>query len=92
MAGPYGKCLNAILTHEVVPGAVVQTDDEIEGFIRGTVDTVFHPVGTAAMLPRESGRAVDTSLKVYGMVNIRVINASIIPIHLLALSMQLQEK
>ncbi|KAF7341597.1 GMC oxidoreductase [Mycena sanguinolenta] len=76
--------LSAVFTREVLPGAGIQTDDEIKDYIRSTVDTVFHPIGTASMLPRELGGVVDPSLKVYGTSNLRVVDASIIPIHLSA--------
>lgn len=39
----------------------------------------FHPISTAAMMPKEVGGVVDTSLKVYGTSNIRVVDASIVP-------------
>ena len=39
----------------------------------------FHPVGTAAMMPREKGGVVDSSLKVYGTRNVRVVDASVLP-------------
>ncbi|KAJ7763563.1 alcohol oxidase [Mycena maculata] len=78
------QSLNTVLTREVLPGTAVETDDEIRDFIRTTVNTAHHPLGTAAMLPREDGGVVDPSLKVYGTFNIRVIDASIIPIHLSA--------
>ncbi|KAK8021998.1 Glucose oxidase 2 [Apiospora rasikravindrae] len=39
----------------------------------------FHPVGTAAMMPREVGGVVDSQLKVYGTSNVRVVDASILP-------------
>lgn len=39
----------------------------------------FHPVGTASMMPRELGGVVDTSLKVYGTSNVRVVDASVLP-------------
>ncbi|KAJ7627823.1 alcohol oxidase [Mycena polygramma] len=76
--------LSAVVTREIIPGPAVQTDDEIKDFIRSTIDTVFHPIGTAAMLPREDSGVVDPSLKVYGTANVRVIDASIIPIQLSA--------
>ncbi|KAJ7649046.1 alcohol oxidase, partial [Mycena polygramma] len=76
--------LSAVVTREIIPGPAVQTDDEIKDFIRSTIDTVFHPIGTAAMLPREDRGVVDPSLKVYGTANVRVIDASIIPIQLSA--------
>ncbi|KAE9406056.1 GMC oxidoreductase [Gymnopus androsaceus JB14] len=34
--------------------------------------TIFHPVGTAAMLPLEDGGVVDANLLVYGTTNLRV--------------------
>lgn len=39
----------------------------------------FHPVATAAMMPREKGGVVDASLKVYGTSNVRVVDASVLP-------------
>ncbi|KAJ7623848.1 GMC oxidoreductase [Mycena polygramma] len=77
------ESLSAVV-HEIVPGAGIQTDDEIGTFIRNTVGTVFHPIGTASMLPRDAGGVVDSSLKVYGTSNLRVIDASILPIHISA--------
>ncbi|KAJ7259668.1 GMC oxidoreductase [Mycena rebaudengoi] len=76
--------LKHVMTQEVVPGPEIQTDEEIKEFIRSTVSTVFHPIGTASMLPRDQGGVVDTSLRVYGTANLRVVDASIIPIQVSA--------
>lgn len=59
---------------ETAPGPGVQTDDELIEYIRNTVQTTFHPVGTASMLPREKNGVVDSDLKVYGTENLRVVS------------------
>ena len=48
--------------------------------MRNNVNTFYHPVGTCAMLPRKDGGVVDPALKVHGTQNLRVVDASIIPI------------
>ncbi|KAF9018358.1 alcohol oxidase [Hymenopellis radicata] len=52
--------------------------------ITSNFSPVFHPIGTAAMLPKELGGVVDTHLRVYGTVNLRVVDASILPLHFTA--------
>ncbi len=59
---------------EFQPGAVVQTDDEWLAYCRETGDTVFHPTSTCSM-----GKVVDAELKVLGMENLRVVDASVMP-------------
>ncbi|KAJ7118028.1 alcohol oxidase [Mycena crocata] len=76
--------LDAAITREILPGSEAQSDTDLEKYVRGTVSTVYHPIGTAAMLPRDAGGVVDATLRVYGTANLRVIDASIIPIHLSA--------
>ncbi|KAJ7473442.1 alcohol oxidase [Mycena latifolia] len=76
--------LRTAITREVLPGAVVQSDSALAEYVRQTVGTLFHPIGTAAMLPRGDGGVVDEALRVYGTANLRVIDSSIIPIHLSA--------
>jgi choline dehydrogenase-like flavoprotein len=51
-----------------------------EDFVQKYFSTQWHVLGTCSMLPREDGGVVDPKLKVYGTANLRVIDASIIPL------------
>lgn len=46
---------------------------KLKEWIKATVGPTFHPLGTAAMLPKEDGGVVDAELKVYGTTNLRVV-------------------
>lgn len=58
--------------------AHVETDDDIREVLRNRVDTVYHPVGSCKMGTDEMS-VVDPELCVYGIQNLRVVDASIIP-------------
>ncbi|CAI7611892.1 unnamed protein product [Penicillium glandicola] len=68
---------------ETSPGlSTVSAGADDEGwadFIKGNYRSNFHPITTAAMLPKELGGVVDSSLKVYGTSNVRVVDASVLP-------------
>jgi choline dehydrogenase len=63
---------------EHMPGAKVQSDDEILAYARQTVITVFHQSGTCKM-GQDPMAVVDERLRVRGMMGLRVIDASIMP-------------
>ena len=54
------------------------TDKEWEQHIRNRADTIYHPVGTCKM-GKDPLAVVNSSLKIRGLKNIRVADASIMP-------------
>ncbi|KAI8989658.1 GMC oxidoreductase [Trametes punicea] len=60
------------------------SDEALKEYIKNNCGCVYHPLGTASMLPREDGGVVDPQLKVYGTANVRVVDASVIPLQLSA--------
>ncbi|KAI0283502.1 alcohol oxidase [Russula brevipes] len=72
------------LEEERFPGPSVQTDEEIMNFLKDYASTTFHTIGSCSMLPKEDGGVVDSKLKVYGTTNVRVMDISIIPLHIAA--------
>ena len=67
--------LASTITGRFVPGDDVQTDEQFAEYIKNQVLPVYHPVGTASMLPRVDGGVVDDRLVVYGTKNLRVVSA-----------------
>ncbi|OHF00487.1 GMC oxidoreductase [Colletotrichum orchidophilum] len=65
---------------EIVPGANVTTDAAIADFVRQQSGTLYHPVGTCKLGPREEGGVVDANLNVYGVKSLRIVDASIMPL------------
>ncbi|KAB5592638.1 Choline dehydrogenase [Ceratobasidium theobromae] len=74
--------LASIVVARQEPAPDVLSDDAIIEYIKANVATIYHPIGTAVIAPRELGGVVDSNLKVYGTSNLRVVDASIIPIHM----------
>ncbi|TGO28295.1 hypothetical protein BPAE_0029g00230 [Botrytis paeoniae] len=54
--------------------------EEVTRFIRQFGATNYHPVGTCAMMSEDLDGVVDENLVVYGTANVRVCDASVIPI------------
>ena len=56
----------------------IDDDKAIESAIRARSDTIYHPVGTCKM-GNDDMAVVDSDLKVKGVKNLRVVDASIMP-------------
>ena len=65
---------------EFTPGARVDTNAEIDAWVRRTAETIYHPVGTCRMGAAGDPMAVvDAELKVQGLAGLRVVDASVMP-------------
>jgi choline dehydrogenase len=62
----------------IQPGAEVQSDQQIDAFVRDSVDSAYHPAGTCK-IGADQTAVVDANLRVRGMSNLRVIDSSVFP-------------
>ncbi|KAJ7500951.1 GMC oxidoreductase [Mycena galericulata] len=70
---------------EVDPGPNCVSDQDIREYIKNNIISTWHTVGTCSMMPREKKGVVDPELKVvYGTANLRVVDISIVPLHVAA--------
>jgi len=70
---------SSLWEEEIVPGAHIQTDDEILDAARNGGGTVYHCVGTCRM-GNDKDAVVDPQLRVRGIDRLRVVDASIMPL------------
>ena len=65
---------------EIQPGEGVQTDDQIDAFLREHLESAYHPCGTCKMGSENDLMAVvDPDTKVIGVEGLRVADSSIFP-------------
>ncbi|WP_417685741.1 choline dehydrogenase [Roseibium sp.] len=65
---------------EIQPGSQVQSDDELDGFIREHVESAYHPCGTCRMGALDDANAVvDPECRVIGVDGLRVADSSVFP-------------
>jgi choline dehydrogenase len=65
---------------ELQPGEAVQSDAQIDAFIRDKVESAFHPSCTCKMGAEEDVTAVvDAETRVRGLERLRVVDSSIMP-------------
>ena len=64
---------------ELNPGAAIQGDEDIDAWVRRSVETCYHPVGTCRMGLDPRSSVVDSQCRVHGVAALRVIDASVMP-------------
>jgi choline dehydrogenase len=75
------KPLAPFRAEEIQPGADVQSDEQIDSFIRQHAESAYHPTGTCKMGAADDVMAVvDPECRVIGIDNLRVADSSIMPL------------
>ena len=72
------KAVRPYVAEEVKPGPGAVTDDDLLDYARQAGATIFHPSGTCRM-GSDKEAVVDPRLRVLGVGNLRVVDASIMP-------------
>jgi choline dehydrogenase len=71
--------LQAVTVQETKPGKLVQTEKEMLAYFRAEAGSIYHLCGSCAMGPDPATSVVNNRLKVHGLDNLRVVDASIFP-------------
>jgi 4-pyridoxate dehydrogenase len=72
----FNKAMDGFRGEEIGPGLKVQSDSDIDAWLKGTVITAHHPAGTCAM---GTNGVLDPQLRVRGIERLRVCDASAMP-------------
>ncbi|MBU2662584.1 GMC family oxidoreductase N-terminal domain-containing protein [Actinoplanes bogorensis] len=69
------------IAREIAPGPALRTDQELSAYGRAAHHTVYHPAGTCRMgASTDDGAVVDPELRLKGVPNVRIADASIFPL------------
>ena len=63
---------------EIQPGEHIQTDEEIDAFVREAVESAYHP-SCSCKMGEDDMAVVDSQTKVHGIEGLRVVDSSIFP-------------
>ena len=72
--------LQELAPQELSPGPQQTSDAQLKTWQQGQISTMFHSCCTNPMQPRNLGGVVDSNGVVYGTSNLRVVDASIMPL------------
>ena len=74
------EAFRPFVKHEIQPGFELQTDAQIDDFIRAHAESAYHPCGTCKMGAVDDPLAVvDPQTNVIGVKGLRVVDSSIFP-------------
>ena len=74
------RALTPQVLREIQPGPQVQSDQQLQHYVRQTCETVYHPAGTCRMGDLDHpDTVVGADLRVKGIDNLRVCDASVFP-------------
>jgi choline dehydrogenase-like flavoprotein len=71
--------MSEVVLTELKPGGEVSGREQVEADLRRRLMLIYHPVGTARMSDTAPDAVVDSQLRVHGLQNLRVVDASIMP-------------
>ncbi|MDB1123494.1 choline dehydrogenase [Vibrio sp. kj40-1] len=63
---------------EIQPGLAIQTDEEIDQFVRSSVESAYHP-SCSCKMGEDNMSVVNSETKVHGIEGLRVVDSSIFP-------------
>lgn len=63
---------------EIQPGEHIQSDEEIDAFVRDAVESAYHP-SCSCKMGEDDMAVVDSDTKVHGIKGLRVVDSSIFP-------------
>ena len=72
------KAMDPYRGSEIQPGESVQSDEDIDAFVRSEVESAYHP-SCACRMGEDDGAVVDSDTRVHGIDGLRVVDSSIFP-------------
>lgn len=75
--------IQPFIKEEIAPGSEINSDDEVDDWMRGALRSMHHQVGSCRM-GNDRMAVLDSELRVRGVTGLRVADASIMPTHVRA--------
>jgi choline dehydrogenase len=72
------KAMDRFRDSEIAPGVLVNSDEDLDAFVRENLESTYHPCGSCRM-GEDALAVVDSELRVHGLDGLRVIDSSVFP-------------